>query len=50
MNAGSKFEGLLKYGINKKPEAKFLVCLRYDTVLKIVPIRQKETTLEQKRP
>jgi hypothetical protein len=33
-----------------RTEAEFLVYRRYDTVLKIVPIRQKETTLEQKRP
>jgi hypothetical protein len=36
--------------ISENAEAAFLVYLRYDTVLKIVPIRQKETTLEQKRP
>jgi hypothetical protein len=30
--------------------AGFLVYFRNDTVFKIVPIRQKETTLEQKRP
>jgi hypothetical protein len=39
---------ITQFGIST--EAKFLVCLRYDTVLKVVPNRQKETTLEKKRP